>query len=206
MQNDKENQKSGLSWSTPAPVQPSLTASKPAASKTAPVISNSKTGTYAGILAGGIIVGVLLSWGWTAIRGTTRPVGATTSATTTAGDNNAALTSTVSSAEQTQTDSSLLVNSPQKAGDSVMVASVSVAKPTWVVVYEEDNGKPGNALGARLFQTDAENQTINLLRDTTPHEQYLVGESLDNGSHVFSLKDTQVTENGSTLWVAFTAQ
>jgi hypothetical protein len=45
-----------------------------------------------------------------------------------------------------------------------------------------------------------------LLRDTTPDEQYLVGESLDDGSHVFSLKDTQVTENGQTLWVAFTAQ
>jgi hypothetical protein len=208
MQNDKENQKSSLSWSTPTPTQPSLTVAKAAsAPKTASVAPvNSKTGTYVGILAGGIILGVLLSWGWSAARGNPQPVATTKSATTAAGDNNAALTSTMSSNEQTQTDSSLLVNSPQKAGDSVMIASVSVAKPTWVVVYEENNGKPGNALGARLFQSDAENQTVNLLRDTTPGEQYLVGESLDDGTHMFSLKDTEVTENGQTLWVAFTAQ
>jgi hypothetical protein len=208
MQNEKDNQKNGLSWPKPVPVQPALTATKPTPPST-PKISKgtSQTGLYAGFFAAGLIVGVLVSWGWSAAHA---PQGsmANIATSTEASDNSATLSTqgtSVGSSDQMQMNSSLLVDSPQKAGDSVAIASASVDQPTWVVVYEETNGKPGNALGALLLDSSAENAAVELLRDTTPGQQYLVGESLDNGSHVFSLKDSQVSENGQTLWVAFTA-
>ncbi len=205
MQNEKENQKGSLSWSTPS--QPTLAATKPTITptKAQPSTPSSHVGTYAGLLAGGIIIGVLLSWGWSTAY-TNKSISSIATSTTAGGDSSAALSSTGAQGTMSM-NSSLMVNSPQKAGDTVAIASVSIAKPTWVVVYEENNGQPGNALGARLLNMDSENVAVTLLRDTTPGEQYLVGESLDDGSHVFSLKDARVTdENGQTLWASFTAQ
>ncbi len=102
--------------------------------------------------------------------------------------------------------SSLVVTTPQKAGLSVAISKADVSGVTWVVVYEGQNGKPGNVLGAAIFSPDHESGTVDLLRTTLAGQTYFVTEHSDNGDRKFSLKDDPLlTENGQPTWVTFTA-
>jgi hypothetical protein len=102
--------------------------------------------------------------------------------------------------------SQLTVPTPQTAGASVTVSNIIVSNPTWVVVYEDNNGKPGNALGAALFISGRTNGTVDLLRNTIAGETYLVTEAQDSGNHMFSLQDAPVLDqNGNQVWVEFAA-
>src|SRR3989344_507443 len=65
--------------------------------------------------------------------------------------------------------------SPQEPGRSVFLTSVAVSAPTWAVVYEERNGMPGNALGARLFLPGEASGAVSLLRATEGGKRYFVG-------------------------------
>jgi hypothetical protein len=198
-------QKPSLSWQTPgAPNKPLLQNtgnSKPPA----PVVPkmNDKKGqeksnmtTYAGIFVVGLVVGVLLGWG--VIGG--RSGGETTSTATTT-ENTAQSANTPPGASAIGSNGSLtagslmetndvVVNSPQGAGSSIAVSKVNVTKPTWVAVYDNNAGVPGNALGATLFLSTAvggqTSGTIELLRPTVSGKTYLVGQQLDNGDYTFS--------------------
>jgi hypothetical protein len=113
--------------------------------------------TYAGIFVGGLVVGVLVGWSVVGMRGSD------TTATTVNNDNQASTTTTTSmtntSGSGTTMDLSgstvgaagLTITDPQAAGLEVAVAKAVVSAPTWVIVYEDHNGVPGNALGASLF-------------------------------------------------------
>jgi len=79
-----------------------------------------------------------------------------------------------------------------------------VSAPTWIVVYENNAGQPGNALGAALFFPENQGGTVELLRGTTAGKSYLATEQVDNGDRKFSLKDDQfLSEDGVPQWVTF---
>jgi hypothetical protein len=102
----------------------------------------------------------------------------------------------------------ITVASPQQAGFAVAVSKIMVKQPTWLVVYENNNGTPGNAIGAGLFFADSTSGTIELLRATLPGQSYLVGQSLDDGDKIFSLATDKPVrdEKGNPLFTEFTAK
>ncbi len=95
----------------------------------------------------------------------------------------------------------------QSAGPSVTITHLNIAKPTWVVVYVSREGKPGLALGARLFFAGDKQGKVGLLRNTQAGQSYFVGLSVDNGDRVFSLtKDKPLADaDGGPLWATFRA-
>lgn len=206
------DKKPGLSWSTPA--QSASTAKASQANTEAPVQKTLKAGavksntaTYAGIFVVGIVIGVLVAWGYGSLRGrgtvsatassSAKTVG--TTPTTTAGTK-----TTPVAAEQTGSDLSVL--SPQKAGQSVVISQAKIAEPTWVVVYEDRDGKPGNVLGAQLFFTSGPG-IVTLLRATEAGQTYYVGTSVDNGDRKYTKATDKATVNadGSLAVTSFRA-
>lgn len=99
----------------------------------------------------------------------------------------------------------LAIASPQQAGLHVVVSKVSVTVPTWVVVYENHNGQPGNVLGAGLFMSGTNSGTIDLLRGTLPEQTYFVGKARDDGDRKYSLQNDLVLRdaNGDPVLVQF---
>ncbi len=204
MQDSKnENKQGGLSWSTPAQSQvPTPPANKQfVAPKTPPITimapSQSSAKKYAVMIALGILAGVIIAWGWSAFNGSSKNTKSTSSA-------NSALGVDASSTPSLASGLNLTIASPQVAGNSVAVAKAVVSVPTWIVVYENNSGKPGNALGAALFFPESQSGTVELLRGTTPGKSYLVAEQVDNGDRRFSLKDDQfVTIDGAVQLATF---
>lgn len=194
-----DDKQSGLSWSTPHTPKPQL-APKPAASSTAPIL-HTQTPVYAGLLVGGIIVGVLLATGWSSYKeGKPRAMGQMATSTPTAGTTNAPQVASKTAPP--------LVVEDQPAGSSVKIGSLNIARPTWVVVYVSREGRPGNALGARLFFAGDKEGSVGLLRDTQAGARYYIGLSVDNGDRAFSLsKDLPLADaDGGPLWATFRAQ
>lgn len=106
----------------------------------------------------------------------------------------------------TQTPSGdLAIPSPQEAGLHVVVSKINVTVPTWIVVYENHNGQPGNVLGAALFMSNTSNSTIDLLRGTLPEQTYFVGKARDDGDRKYSLQNDPVVRdaNGDPVLLQF---
>ena len=222
------NQKPTLSWSQPAqpkpvvnthntntaPVAPVTTGTSPVPpvkSNTAPIAAaTTNTGTYVGIFVAGLIIGALIGWGITSSNsGSTSTMATSTAMTATStsqatGSNVNLNGSTIGAG----TNGSITLASTEPAGFAVNISSMSVSQPTWVVVYQDNNGKAGNALGAGLFFAGQTSGTLQLLRATTAGHSYLVGQAIDNGDKTFSLSDDkQVTDaNGTSLYTEFTAK
>jgi hypothetical protein len=204
-----------LSWSHPAAAKPAAEANtQPAATNAAastPVKTTagetSNIGTYIGIFVGGIIIGALIGWSITGARNTANSSAiASTTATTSKA---AGTTSGVNHSNSTiGPGSAVTLASNEPAGFAVAVSKASVSQPTWLVVYEDSNGAPGNAIGAALFFPGASSGTIELLRATLPGKSYFVGQSVDNGDKTFSLKNDKpvLNEQGKPLYTQFTAQ
>jgi hypothetical protein len=102
-------------------------------------------------------------------------------------------------------DGSLSIPSPQTAGLEIAVSNVSVNVPTWVVIYENYNGQPGNVLGAGLFVPGRTSGAVDLLRGTLPGQTYFAGESRDDGDHMYSMaNDPAVRDsNGNPVMLEF---
>jgi hypothetical protein len=203
--NDK---KPSLSWSQPATTATSAAAAKPAAkTASAAAASNDKSNmsAYVGIFVAGIVIGALLGWGISASKsGTSSTATSTPNGATSQNGNNVDLTGSA-------IGSSLVVAATQTAGMSVSVTNVSVAEPTWVVVYEDVNGKPGSVIGAELFfPPSMKGKTasdIELVRPTIAGNTYYVGQSVDDGDKSYSSKNERklVGSDGSLLLSKFTA-
>jgi hypothetical protein len=151
----------------------------------------------------GVIVGVLVAWGWSSMRPSGTPITAssTTTGSATAGTNLGVSTTSIPALGA---DPSLLIMSPQSSGRSVAIAKAIVSVPTWVVIYENKEGKPGNALGAALFFPERQTGSVELLRATTAGKSYLAVKQVDNGDRKFSLKgDPFLSEGGNVMWVTF---
>ena len=82
---------------------------------------------------------------------------------------------------------------------------MKVSVPTWVVIYENYNGQPGNVLGAGLFVAGRTSGVVDLLRGTLPGQTYFAGESRDDGDHMYSMdNDPAVRDaNGNPVWIKF---
>lgn len=194
-----------LPWSMP-PASPQADtlnekkapAAPPGVASTFP--SNNKAYTtkaplYAAFLVVGILIGALLATGWEAFK---QPA---------ASASQQAVANTAAVAQTTPTNPALVVDD-QPAGQSATIKGLNIAKPTWVVVYVSREGKPGNALGARLYFPRDKKGSVGLLRNTEPGQTYIVGLSVDNGDHVFSLAaDHPLPDaDGGPLWATFRAQ
>lgn len=212
---DENNKQPGLSWSTPShsplvpAAAPAKSAQKQDAKPTGEAVSalkrhNTQAPVYAGMLVGGIIVGVLLSTAWSSLKKESSLVASTETSTV------AAVAGATDSTESSEAVASSLPFSveDQSAGASVTVTKLALQKPAWVVVYANRDGKPGNALGARLFFAADKQGKVALLRNTAAGQTYFVGLSIDNGDKIFSLKaDARATdENGEVLWATFKAR
>lgn len=208
MPDNNNGSKSGLSWSQPS--QPAKdTAAKPVAPapKQTPLMPQTKTAaaktavasavpTYAGLIVGGIIVGVLVAWGWNTVG--TKPLSSSTATTTTQGAGTTVNSNSTVSSPTVGSDTSVTVLNPQDAGTSVALSAVHISVPTWFVVYESRNGAAGNILGAALLFPDQKSATIELLRGTQSNQQYFVGKRADNGDRRFELEvDDPVRAEGS---------
>ncbi|HEY4501700.1 MAG TPA: hypothetical protein VJJ20_01360 [Candidatus Paceibacterota bacterium] len=158
---------------------------------------------YAALLVGGIIVGVLLATAWSTVNPKAAPEVASVATSTAAPASTSGAPTTAKSSTQAP-----VVVEDQEAGGSVSIKSLNIARPTWVVVYVSREGKPGNALGARLYFAGDKKGTVSLLRATEPGQRYFVGLSVDNGDRVFSLsKDLPVADaDGGRLWATFSAR
>ena len=224
-------QKPTLSWSQPAAAKPATapnantgvtnTTPKPAAPAT-PVKSanvsasadSSNMGTYIGIFVAGLIIGALVGWGITSGKsGSTATVATSTSMATSSGNSAAAANSgsgTIDLSGATAGPNSVTLAAQQQAGFAVAVSKVIVTQPTWLVVYEDHNGVPGNAIGAGLFFSASiggnTSGTIQLLRATLPGQSYFVGQSLDDGDKIFSLQNDKPVRDaqGNPLLTQFT--
>lgn len=161
---------------------------------------------YAALLVGGVMVGVLLTTAWNTLGSKAAP-GDITATSTPATSTAAASTSTPTTAPKSTTGAPVVVED-QPAGGSVAIKSLNIARPTWVVVYVSREGKPGNALGARLYFAGDKKGTVSLLRATQAGQRYFVGLSVDNGDRVFSLsKDLPLADaDGGPLWATFSAR
>jgi hypothetical protein len=243
--NQNGQKQSSLSWSQPpqssggaasakpisqvttSPVQskisPPKAENKPAAQASKSYTSNSSSGgagRMAGMFAAGVVVGLIVGWGWSSLRTTPADVavnenGTQTGAVATSGTNTGTPTGSAGgtnsgtsvSSGSTAGQGSLSV-AAQAAGAAVAISSFSVGEPTWIVVFDNNNGVPGNALGAAMFFPGQSSGTIELLRATVAGKSYLVGEYVDNGDHIFSKQqDTQVKNiAGAPLLVEFSAR
>jgi hypothetical protein len=161
----------------------------------------SGVGKYAGMVVVGVLAGVLVAWGWSALR--------SASSGDAQNDTQKTATSTdlgvdISSTPALGSDPALTLMSPQASGTSVAVSKAIVSAPTWIVVYENKEGKPGNALGAALFFPERQSGTVELLRATVSGRSYLAVKQTDNGDRKFSLKDDPYLSEGSEVqWVTF---
>ena len=193
--NSNDQKQGGLSWTTPA--QSPMPVQKPVITPNVqmmPPKQASNSTKYISMIVLGVIAGVIIAWGYSALRSPQEA--ASTSDTNTGADTSTALISA--------SGLGLTIASPQIAGNSVAVAKAAVSAPTWIVVYENNAGQPGNALGAALFFPENQGGTVELLRGTTAGKSYLATEQVDNGDRKFSLKDDQfLSEDGVPQWVTF---
>lgn len=204
----QDSKQPGLSWSAPKhadsgnqQAQQAPTAGAPASP--APGGRNTmhtQAPMYASFFVAGIIIGVLLG---TATSGATS--GETSKAATSTAQ--APAPSAASGSQGAQRTAAPVAVADQPAGLSVAIGAINIARPTWVVVYVSREGKPGNALGARLFFAGDKQGTVSLLRSTEAGQSYFVGLVVDNGDRVFSLsKDKPLADaDGGPLWATFRA-
>ncbi len=214
---NQNNQKSSLSWSQPAAASAAkpVKAMPPATSSTSmhsASSDSSHTGTYVGIFVGGLIIGALIGWAITGSHDSGTGSMASSTPITTGTSTNTGSNSVNLSGSMVGSTADYSVNSPQTAGFAVNVTNVKVMQPTWVVVYEDHAGLPGNALGAALFlpQTgnNVQNGTVQPLRATLPGQNYLAGESLDDGDKTFSLASDNAIHDasGNKVLIQFSTQ
>src|SRR3990167_5117053 len=134
--NSNDQKQGGLSWTTPA--QSPMPVQKPVITPNVqmmPPKQASNSTKYISMIVLGVIAGVIIAWGYSALRS---PQEASTADTNTGSDTSTALISA--------SGLGLTIASPQIAGNSVAVAKAVVFAPTWIVVYENNGGQPGNAL------------------------------------------------------------
>ena len=136
--------------------------------------------------AAGILIGALLGYAW-ALGGA--PLSVLTSS-------NPGLPASGLQNPSSSTSGAVSVAS-QKAGDSVLVTSVTVPPPgVWVAVRDVigtgSSSDLGNVLGAARVPGPESNVTVPLLRPTLPAERYAIQLYRDNGDGVFDLSDDSV--------------
>ena len=97
----------------------------------------------------------------------------------------------------------------QPAGDSTLIAKLTLALPAWVAIHEDMEGEPGRVLGARRFDPGMySGESVELLRATLPQGLYYAMLYADDGDRQFDLKkDVQVKDiSGKPVMTSFNAR
>ena len=153
-----------------------------------------------------ILVVMGIAWAVTGDKKSSDTTNTSPTATSTTTGSTGTQTGTTSSNTQVSFPSgALVIASPQNAGLEIAVSNVVVQVPTWVVIYENYNGQPGNVLGAALFTKDRSSGAVDLLRGTLPGQTYFAGEARDDGDHMFSMTNDPATRdtNGNPITLKF---
>ncbi|OHA20185.1 MAG: hypothetical protein A2836_00515 [Candidatus Taylorbacteria bacterium RIFCSPHIGHO2_01_FULL_45_63] len=118
-------------------------------------------------------------------------------------------TTTPTGANGTRLSGNAIVVSDQAPGVKVQVSDVTLEKAGWVVIHEDDAGKPGKILGAQLFDAGA-NQigVVELLRGTEDGGIYYAMIHSDNDNRSFDPKtDMSILDvSGNPVMVKFMAR
>lgn len=206
---NQHSQKPGLSWTQPASApQTKIHEQPPKNQNNTPAPANKSGSSKIIWIVGAVVVCViaaLIVLGQREKSGSAKSNATTTPAKTERKTNSpepAVVASVVGSME------GLTVPSPQDAGMEVLVTVESVPAPTWVVVYESNDGKPGNVLGAAFFTQTITANSVSLLRGTQPGRTYFVGKTHDDGDRKYALDiDPVVRDNeGNPVLVEFTTR
>jgi len=202
-QNQHSNQpKPGLSWTQPAQPQTKIHEQKTTTPTNTPPTTNSNKKWWVGL----VVVCVLAALFAIGLR--QKDGDKTGTATTT--DRTSARTETI--VAETMPNSvtigsikGLGVSPLQDAGTEVMVSVEEVSAPAWIVVYESNNGKPGNVLGAGYVTPTLLTNKIPLLRGTTSGQTYFIGQTTDDGDSTYSMqKDAALRDaEGNLVLVEF---
>lgn len=97
----------------------------------------------------------------------------------------------------TTSSSAKIIVTNQIPGEVVLVAEVNMAEAGWVAIHDNNDGKPGNILGAGYLPSGTYiNQMIPLLRGVVDGSSYLAIIHKDDGDKIFDYKiDTPVTNS-----------
>ncbi|MBI3442497.1 MAG: hypothetical protein HY007_01920 [Candidatus Sungbacteria bacterium] len=96
----------------------------------------------------------------------------------------------------------------QKPGDTVVIQSVTLAATGWVVVHDDNGGKPGHILGAHRFNAGTyTGQNVELLKGTEEGKVYYAMLHADDGDKQFDYRvDLSVKdETGNPVMMRFVA-
>lgn len=96
----------------------------------------------------------------------------------------------------------------QKPGDKVVIQSVTLATMGWVVIHDDDNGKPGHILGAHRFNAGTyTGQNVELLKETEEGKVYYAMLHADDGDKQFDYRvDLPIKdETGNPVMMRFVA-
>lgn len=160
---------------------------------------------------GGVVLGALAVWGLYAFGSSSSRVSDEMKSAS-GGTNDGIIESSMnvssssqSSSASSQMDSSMLAISNQSAGLQVAVSHVVLPYAGWVVIHEDRDGVPGNALGAARVIDGRESLTVDLLRGTLPGKTYYGLLYRDDGDKLFSLdNDFPIRdEKGNPVMVRF---
>jgi len=205
---NQNNQKPGLSWTQPASAPQTKIHEQPQKNQTAQTPTNESSNSKVVWIVGAVVVCVIAALIFIGQRDKSGSTGsnATTTATKTERKTDATEPTTVTPVVGSM--EGLTVPSPQDAGMEVLVEVESVPAPTWIVVYENNNGKPGNVLGAAFFTQTISSDSISLLRGTQPGRTYFVGKTHDDGDRKYALDVDPVVrdDEGNPVLVEFTTR
>ncbi len=192
---EKDKKKPDLSWTKPSSMVSAVAAKTSNMQHAEPSIARS-----VGIFAAGVVVGVLVGWGFSITR--TESVATNLNAS----EGGAVARAGLSVGSNGEAQGAFEVSAEQKAGKKVSITRAVVSVPTWVVVYDSVDGTVGRALGASLFSPQKQTGMVTLLRATVPGKSYFVGQAVDNGNGTFSMStDTPVMVGEERLLLRFTA-
>ncbi len=103
-------------------------------------------------------------------------------------------------------DRKLIISANQAPGVEISIAELSLPEEGWVVIYEDRGGVPGNALGARRFDSGVYAYiSVGVLRPTLPGGLYYAVIHSDDGDKQFNLdNDFPVRdEEGAPFMIPF---
>jgi len=85
----------------------------------------------------------------------------------------------------------------QKPGDRVVIKSVVLGTIGWVVIHDDNNGKPGHILGAHRFNAGTYTGQVELLKATEEGKVYYAMLHADNGDKQFDYRtDLPINDAG----------
>lgn len=98
----------------------------------------------------------------------------------------------------------------QSAGREVLVDTVKNDKPVWVAVREDQDGKAGDIIGAKLLSAAGERQNVAvyLIVPSTAGTKYHVSLYADDGDQLFDNHQDELVKNsaGAVLDAVFSTQ